>query len=144
MEKEVQGYLFSTDKLLLDQKRIHEFLSQESYWSKNIPYQKVADAIKGSDCFGVYKDRTQVGFARVITDHATFAYMADVFVLPQHRGKGISKQLVKFILEYPAYQGVRRFMLATLDAHGLYAQFGFQPLSTPDRFMELKPFESYS
>lgn len=136
-------FLISTAKSKLDIETIHKFLVQ-SYWSPNIPREIVARAIENSFCFGIYsgtssrtshKER-QIGFARVITDFATYAYLADVFVLEENRGQGLSKWLMQCIVEHPALQGFRRFTLATKDAHGLYAQFGFTPLQSPDRYME--------
>lgn len=128
----------STEKSLLDIPLIHRFLSEESYWAKGISRELVERAIENSFCFGVYSGDKQVGFARVMTDFVTFAYLADVFVLPEFRGKGISKELINFIKSYPELQGLRRWLLATVDAHGLYKQFGFTPLSHPERFMEIR------
>lgn len=134
----------STEKARLDVPMIHRFLSEEAYWCKHIPLHIVQRSIDGSLCFGVYLDRQQVGFARIITDYATFAYLADVFVLPQYRGRGLSKQLIAYIMTYPALQGLRRWMLITFDAHGLYKQFGFQPTTeNPQNTMFIKPFEAY-
>ncbi|WP_229375956.1 GNAT family N-acetyltransferase [Fibrella aquatilis] len=134
----------STDKARLDVAMVHRFLSKEAYWSKNIPLDTVQRSIEGSLCFGIYLDNQQVGFARVITDYATFAYLADVFVLPEHRGKGLSKQLIAYIMAYPSLQGLRRWMLITYDAHGLYEQFGFKPTTeNPQNTMFIKPFEAY-
>lgn len=135
--------LYSSDKSLIQENIIHDFLSCESYWAQDIPMSVVLAAIKGSECFGAYVNGKQIAFARVISDKATFGYLADVFVIKEFRGKGISKNLMKLILSYPDFIGLRRFMLATKDAHSLYAQFGFACLSTPQRFMELKPFEKY-
>lgn len=142
-EKTCGTYLFSTDKSKLQVHTVHTYLSQESYWARNIPLSLVEAAIAGSVCFGVYEGPQQVGFARLITDHASFGYLADVFILEPHRGKGLSKELMVFIMDGEAVKKLRRFMLATRDAHGLYAQFGFTPLSEPERFMEIRPFESY-
>ena len=132
-------FLISTDKSKLDIETIHKFLVQ-SYWSPNIPREIVARAIENSFCFGIYfgtpAEEKQIGFARVITDFATYAYLADVLVLEEYRGQGLSKWLMQCIIEHPALQGFRRFTLATKDAHGLYAQFGFTPLQSPDRYME--------
>lgn len=128
-------YTISTDPSQLDLDVIHGYL-QQSYWSPGIPREIVARAIEHSLCFGVYQGTTQIGFARVVTDQATFAYLADVFILEAHRKQGLSKWLVAVILAHPDLQGLRRFMLATLDAHGLYAQFGFKPIALPDRLME--------
>jgi GNAT superfamily N-acetyltransferase len=124
-----------TDKSRLDFDAIHEFLSS-SYWAKGIPRDTVQRAIDHSMCFGVYVAGRQVGFARVITDHATFAYLSDVFVLEAYRGQGLSKLLMNAIVNHPDLQGLRRWTLSTRDAHGLYTQFGFTPLGWPDRFME--------
>ena len=130
------SYEISTDPARLDVTLIHHWLSQESYWSKNIPREIVERAIDGSMNFAVYHDREgQVGFARVITDKATFAYLADVFVLEPHRGKGLSKRLMQTIVDHPDLQGLRRWLLATRDAHSLYAQFGFGPV-VAERLME--------
>lgn len=135
----------STDKQELDVALIHRFLSSEAYWSRDIPRDTVQRAIDGSMCFGGYVDGAgQVAFARVITDGATFAYLADVFVLEDQRGKGYSKQLMQAVMAHPRLQDLRRFMLATWDAHGLYAQFGFQPAARPDRLMEKLDMELYS
>jgi N-acetylglutamate synthase-like GNAT family acetyltransferase len=132
----LSDYEISTDEMRLNLDVIHGFLSN-SYWAKNIPRDLVERSIRNSLCFGIYRDGKQVGFARVISDFATFAYLADVFVLPEHRGKGVSKQLMETILEHRDLQGLRRFFLATLDAHGLYAQFGFEPLDHPERYMSI-------
>ena len=142
-EKIINGFLFSTDKEKLQINYIHHYLSEESYWAKNIPIKIVEKAIEGSLCFGIYDNQQQIGFARVITDNATFGYLADVFIDSNYRGKGLSKQLMAFIVEYPLIKTLRRFMLATKDAHSLYTQFGFNPLKEPARFMETKSFESY-
>jgi GNAT superfamily N-acetyltransferase len=133
----VQGdYLISTDKRLLDFDVIHGFLTT-SYWSPGIPMDIVKQAAAGSLVFGVYLEKKQVGYARLITDRATFAYLADVFIIPAEQGKGLSKWLVETIFKMPGLQGFRRCMLATRDAHGLYAQFGFQPLAHPEFLMEI-------
>jgi GNAT superfamily N-acetyltransferase len=129
-------YELSADKQRLDVATIHEYLTQ-SYWSPGISRAIVERAIEGSLCFGVFLQGNQVGFARVVTDKATFAYLADVFILEPHRGKGLSKQLMQFVFAHADLQGLRRFMLATKDAHGLYKQFGFTELSHPANLMEL-------
>lgn len=136
-------YLFSTDKKQLQVAYIHHYLSQESYWAKKIPLEILERSIEGSFCFGIYIGGQQVGFARVVSDGATFGYLADVFVDEDHRGKGLSKMLVSFILEDENLQSLRRWMLGTLDAHGLYQQFGFTALSEPGRFMELRKIDRY-
>jgi GNAT superfamily N-acetyltransferase len=130
------AYEISTDPARLDLDAIHAFLTQ-SYWSPGIPRATVARAIANSLCFGVFWQGQQVGFARMVTDKTTFAYLCDVYVLEAHRGHGVSKQLMKQVMEHPDLQGLRRMMLATRDAHGLYAQYGFTALSAPDRIMEI-------
>ncbi len=130
-------YDISTDPSRLQLDAIHAYLTR-SYWSPGIPKDVVARGIAHSLCFGVYQAQAQVGFARVITDRASFAYLADVYVLEEHRGQGLSKRLVAEILAHPDLQGLRRVLLATADAHGLYAQFGFQALAAPDRMMEIR------
>ena len=139
----VSGYSISSNPKEMDLSVIHGYLSS-SYWAKGIPLQVMEKAINNSLCFGVFTNAgEQVGFARMITDYATSAYLADVFVLEKHRGKGISKWLVKTIIEYPDLQGLRRMLLATSDAHGLYQQFGFTPLNSPELFMELHQPDVY-
>lgn len=139
----INGYLFSVDKSKLQIDVIYNYLSKESYWAQNIPMEIVKKSAEGSLCFGVYLNTAQIGYARMITDKATFSYLADVFILDPHKGKGLSKQLMKFIMEHPDLQGLRRMALATRDAHDLYKQFGFTALSAPDRMMEIKFFDSY-
>ncbi|MEO6541446.1 MAG: GNAT family N-acetyltransferase [Ferruginibacter sp.] len=140
-------FMISTDKRKLDIQFIKNYLCNESYWAKNIPVATVKKSIEGSFCFGLYvhekENISQVGFARVITDHATFAYLADVFIIEKFRGKGLSKWMMGAIMDHPELQGLRRWLLATRDAHGLYAQFGFLPLDKPERIMGFKPFEEY-
>lgn len=143
MERKRDGYTLSTDKSLLDVDAIHHFLSTESYWAKHIPRALVERAIDHSICFGLYNGRAQVGFARVITDQATFGYLADVYVLDDHRGRGLSKWMMEEIMAHPDLQGLRRFMLATLDAHGLYARFGFTPVEKPERLMQINQVDPY-
>ncbi|SFF28104.1 GNAT family N-acetyltransferase [Spirosoma endophyticum] len=138
-----EAYTISTDKSKLDIDVIHRYLSQEAYWCLNIPLDIVQRSIENSACFGVYQGDNQAGFARVITDFATFGYLADVFILPEHRGLGLSKQLMTFIIAYPPLQRLRRIMLVTRDAHGLYEQFGFQPIDSPENTMFIKAFTSY-
>ena len=133
----VNTYEISTDPSRLQLDPIHAYLTR-SYWSPGIPKDVVARAIANSMCFGIYLGDVQVGFARVVTDKSSFAYLADVYVLEEHRGQGLSKRLVETIQAHPDLQGLRRFLLATRDAHGLYAQFGFKPLAAPERVMELR------
>ena len=133
----VKGYRISSKLEEMNLAVVHQFISN-SYWSKNIPIEIFEKALSNSLCFGIFSsDDSQVGFARMITDKATYAYLADVFVLDQHRGQGLSKFLIKEILAHPELQGLRRIVLATRDAHGLYEQFGFKALATPTIFMEV-------
>jgi len=133
----VNTYEISTDPSRLQLDAIHAYLTR-SYWSPGIPREVVARAIANSLCFGVYLGDTQVGFARVVTDKASFAYLADVYVLEEHRGQALSKRLVEQVLSHPELQGMRRFLLATRDAHGLYARFGFKAPANPDNLMEIR------
>jgi GNAT superfamily N-acetyltransferase len=126
----------SDDKTRLDRDAIHRFLSEHAYWSRGIGRATVDRAIDGSLCFGAYRDLTQVGFARVVTDTATFAYLCDVFVLPPWRGQGAARGILEAVDRHPALQGLRRFLLFTADMHPLYAKFGFTPLARPERGME--------
>ena len=141
--KQIGDYTYSTDKRNLDLDYIHHFLSKESYWAKNIPIDIVRKSIEGSFCFGIYDGHQQIGFARVITDYSTFGYLADVFVDEKYRGKGLSKNLMQFIMDNEIIKGLRRFMLATLDAHELYEQYGFMKLEGDKRLMGIKFFEEY-
>jgi len=141
----VEGYRISSEYTDMDLSVIHKYISN-SYWAKNIPLETMKKAVQNSLCFGVFTESgDQIGFARMVTDSATFAYLADVFILDEHRGKGLSKRLMQQILAHPQLQGLRRMALATRDAHGLYEQFGFKVLASPDTFMELhqpKVYES--
>jgi GNAT superfamily N-acetyltransferase len=130
------GYKISTDRSLLDVQLIHNFLTN-SYWAKDIPQSFVEKSIENSLCFGIYEGKQQVGFARVISDFATFAYLADVFILEEYRGKGLSKALMEFIFKHPDLQNLRRWMLVTRDAHGVYRKFGFRNVQNPESYMEL-------
>ena len=135
--EQIAGYEISTDAHRLNLDVIHGFLAEESYWSRGIPRSIVERAIENSLCFGVYHGATQIGFARVVTDRSTFALLADVFILEAHRGKGLSKWLMRCVVAHQDLQGLRRFLLLTSDAHGLYRQFGFEPIGSPQRFMEI-------
>lgn len=135
-------YEISTDRSRLDIALIHDFL-RSSYWAQRIPRAVVERSIRHSLCFGGYLGGRQLAFARVISDFATIAHVADVFVVPEHRGRGIAKLLMRAILDHPELQGLRRFLLATRDTHGLYAQFGFQPLPHPEQFMTLRKIDVY-
>jgi GNAT superfamily N-acetyltransferase len=136
-------YEVSTDRRRLDTALIHRFLSS-TYWARDIPPKIVERSIKNSLCFGVYAQGRQVGFARVITDYATFGYVADVFVLPEYRRRGLAKMLMRAILDHPELRGLRRLLLATRDAHKLYAPFGFKPLANPEHFMTVHRPEIYT
>jgi len=136
-EYKKESFLISTSKQKLKPSTIHKFLT-ESYWSKGISIEKVNRSIKNSLCFGVYCGKLQIGFARVITDYTLFAYLADVFILPEYRGRGLSKWLMKCIVEHPDLKQIRTIMLATRDAHGLYKKFGFEPLEEPEKYMKKK------
>lgn len=129
-------YLISTDRDRLDIALIHDFLSRQTYWAKGRSVEVVKRSIDNSLPFGLFKDNQQIGFARVVTDYATFAWLADVFVLDEFRGRGLAKWLMDVILSHPELQGFRRWVLATKDAHGLYRNFGFNELKKPDRWME--------
>jgi len=125
----------STDPNRLDVDLIHRWLSEESYWAGGVSREIVARAIDNSLCFGVYLEGRQVGLARVVTDRATFAWLDDVFILDSYRGRGYGKALIAAVVAHPELRGLRRLLLATRDAHGLYAQYGFTPVA-PERFME--------
>jgi GNAT superfamily N-acetyltransferase len=129
-------YSISTDPWRLDIDAIHAYLTR-SYWAKGISKELVSKALQNSLCLGLYAGAAQIGFARVITDKATFAYLSDVYVLEEHRGRGLGKWLMSVIVAHPDLQGLRRFSLATRDAQGLYRQFGFVPLAHPERHMEI-------
>jgi GNAT superfamily N-acetyltransferase len=130
-------FLISTDRALLDVAAAYDFLARHSYWAAGIPLDVLQRAIAGSLCFGLFDGGRQVGFARAVTDGATFAYLGDVYVLESHRGRGLSKWLMEGVLAHPALQGLRRVVLVTRDAHGLYDRFGFTPLADPRRYMEI-------
>lgn len=136
VDRTFDGYVISTDRAQLDIALIQRFLANDSYWAQGIPRAVVEQAVRHSLCFGVYTPHGQVGFARVVTDYATYGYIMDVFVLPEHRGKGLSKRLMECIMTHPELQGFRRWQLGTRDAHGLYAQFGFATPVHPERSME--------
>lgn len=136
-------YEITTDASRLDVDLIHRFLAG-SYWAQNIPREVVERSIRHSLCFAAFCDCQQVGFARVVTDFATIAYIADVFVVPEHRNRGVAKRLMRAILAHPELQGLRRLLLATRDAHELYAQFGFKSLAHPEHFMSVHRPEAYT
>ena len=128
------SYSVSTDREKLDLPLIHEFLSTQAYWCLNIPFETFRRSVENSLCFGVYQGDSQVGFARIISDYATVAYLGDVFILPEHRGKGLSKLLIGDIMTHPSLQGLRRWVLLTRDAHALYRQFDWRPIANPDMY----------
>ncbi|RSK51103.1 GNAT family N-acetyltransferase [Hymenobacter rigui] len=137
-------FTISTDPARLDVAVIHRYLTEDSYWACGIPLETVQRAIANSLNFGVYApDGRQAGFARVVTDRATFAWLCDVFILPEFRGQGLSKQLMQTVWSHPDLQNQRRHLLATLDAHGLYRQFGFQELAAPERYLEVRRANPY-
>lgn len=137
------GIEIDCNKARLDIDLIHEFLSTSSYWAQNRSRAQTDIAIENSICFGVYLGSRQIGFARVVTDRATFAYVGDVFIINEFRGRGIGKYLLEKILAHRVLQGLRRWILATRDAHGLYRQFGFSELIHPERWMELPASDAY-
>jgi GNAT superfamily N-acetyltransferase len=135
-ERHVGPYTISDDPARLDLHAIHAYLSR-AYWSAGIPFEVVVRAVRGSLCIGAYgRAGAQVGLARFISDYATFCYVSDVYVLESHRGQGLSKAMLGMAMDHPLLQGLRRWSLATADAHGLYGQFGFAPVAQPERHME--------
>jgi GNAT superfamily N-acetyltransferase len=136
-------FLISTDPSLLDLPLIHDFLSNRSYWAAGRPPEVVRRSVDNSLCFGLYERGRQAGLARVVTDRATFAWLCDVFVLEGYRGRGLSKWLIECVMAHPALRGLRRFLLGTRDAHGLYERYGFTPLDEPGRFMEVSRPDVY-
>ena len=130
-------FRISTSQELLDINFIHQYLSKDSYWARHIPRETVEKAIQGSLCFGIYHEQEQTGFSRVITDFATLAYLADLFVVEKFRRQGLSKWLLDCMQLHSALQDLRRWMLATRDAHGLYQRYGFKKLQSPENIMEL-------
>ncbi len=137
IEYEKGHFVISTDKDRLDLPAIHNFLSTQAYWALNRPIEMVKTSIENSICFGVYEDSKQIGFARVVTDYATFAWLCDVFILPEYRSLGLGKWLVECIVTHPQLASLRRIVLATRDAHELYRKYGsFTTLRTPERWME--------
>jgi len=137
------GFCISTHKAKLDLEAVHQFLSTQSYWSLHIPFEKVAKAAANSLCFGLYFNEQQIGYARIISDYSTFAYLADVYVLPEFRGRNLSKWLMQTIMAHPELQGLRRWLLLTKDAHGLYKQYGWQTIAHPEKCMEIHHQDVY-
>lgn len=140
---DTQAFDISTDRDRLDVELIHRFLSEESYWAQNRTLEQTRTAIQNSLCFGAYSGGRQVAFGRVVTDFATFAYVGDVFVLEEFRGQGLGKALMQAMISHPDLQGLRRWVLATRDAHTLYEGFGFHSLKFPERWMERPAPDAY-
>jgi GNAT superfamily N-acetyltransferase len=136
-EESKDGFLISTDKFKLNIASVHNYLSNHSYWATGISFEIVEKSIENSVCFGLYQNGKQIGFARVVTDKATFAYLGDVYILEEYRSKGLSKWLMECVLKHPELQGFRRWMLPTRDAQELYRKFGFKEFHAPERCMEL-------
>lgn len=136
-------FTISTDKTRLDIPVIHTYLSEDAYWSRAIPREVVERGIENSLCFGLYQGEVQAGFARVISDYASFAYLCDVFILEPYRAQGLGKWLMSCIVSHPALQGLRNFLLFTKDAHGLYAKYGFTLVANPERIMVKRDPEIY-
>ena len=130
-------FTITTDQKDFDFEMLFQYLSKESYWAERIPMSVLKKAVSNSMSFALFFKKEQIGFARVITDYSTFGYLADVFIIHEYRGQGLSRWLMDYILAHPELQGFRRWLLATRDAHGLYAKYGFTPLSKPDRMMEI-------
>lgn len=139
-----EEYCISTEKSKLDLRAVHQFLSTEAYWCLNIPLSTVQQAAAHSLTFGVYHHEQQIGYARVISDYTTIAYLGDVYILPEHRGRGLSKWLMETIMNHTNLQGLRRWILLTADAHGLYRQFGFTDIASPERWMEIHQKNPYT
>jgi GNAT superfamily N-acetyltransferase len=138
VEKAVGEHLISTDRTRLDLDAIHTYLSERSYWARGRSFDQISRAIENSVPFGLYHDGRQVGFARIVSDWATFAWLADVYVLPEHRGRGLGKALMEAVMEHASVHGLPRVMLATEDAHGLYERYGFEGLDRAERFMAIE------
>lgn len=130
-------FTISTDKSKLDLTVIHDYLANQSYWSKNIPKERIRKSIANALCFGIYYKDTQIGYAKVVSDFSTMAYLGDVFVLEDYRGQGLSKWLMETIMSHPELTGLRRWILLTSDAHELYKKFGWQPIASPEKWMEI-------
>ena len=138
-----KGFQISTERDLLNFDTIYRYLNEDSYWAKGLAPERLKTAIENSLCFGVYHQNQQAGFARVVTDWATFAYICDVFILDEYRSLGLSKWLIQTIVGYPEFKGIRRWSLATSDAQGLYSQFGFTQITRPENWMEIfAPYQS--
>ena len=143
MESKKDEFLITTEKAQLDVDAIQSFLENDSYWAQNRTLEQTKTAIENSMCFGIYHRERQIGFARVVSDCATFAYIGDVYILDEFRGRGLSKWLMEVIVTHPDLQNLRRWVLATRDAHGLYEKYDFAPLRFPDRWMERTAPDAY-
>ncbi|WP_177735659.1 GNAT family N-acetyltransferase [Flavobacterium inviolabile] len=130
-------FTISTDKSKLDLTVIHDYLANESYWSKNIPKERIRKSIANALCFGIYYKDKQIGYAKVVSDFSTMAYLGDVFVLEDYRRQGLSKWLMETIMSHPELIGLRRWILLTSDAHELYKKFGWQPIASPEKWIEI-------
>ncbi len=139
-----EGYCITTDPRRVEVDVVHGFLSQESSWARGIPRETVQRSVENAVCFTLLENGRQIGFARVISDRATVAYVGDVFVLPQYRGRGLSKWLMECVMSHPELQHLRRWILLTGDAHGLYRKFGFRSLLKPERYMEIHDPDVYT
>lgn len=138
-----KAYLITTDKNLMQVAAIHKWLSEQSYWVKGIPFDAVKNGFDNSFCVGILKDGVQVGYARLISDYSTIAYLADVYVEEKHRGQGLSKKMIEVLLELDWVKGLRKILLGTLDAHSLYTRYGFEPLGEISRWMEISRPDIY-
>lgn len=139
-----KGFIITTNKNQFFKEQIHQWLSQESYWAKNIPIEKVYNSINHSFCIGIIREQQQIGFARLVTDYTTFGYLADVYIVEEHRGKGLSKKMLETLMELYWVKGLRRIMLATFDAHELYTPLGFCQPKFPTRLMEIVHTDMYN
>ena len=137
-------YVITTDKSMMDVKMIHKFLANESYWSKNIPLERVKKAIENSLNFGIFYKEKQIGFARVISDFSTIAYLGDLFILKEYRGQGLARLLLEQVMNYPELKGLRRWILLTKEAHDLYQQYGWAMVARPESWMEIHDPQVYS
>jgi len=137
IELTFNDYLITTDKTKMDIVAIHDYLSKYAYWSKNIPIEKVRTSMENSLNFALFHNKHQIGFARVISDFSTIAYLGDVYILDKYQGQGLSKKLMETIMSHPRLQGLRRWILLTSTAHGLYEKYGFTQLKRPEVYMEL-------
>jgi len=143
-ERRRDGFTITTDPKLFDIDAIHEFLSEKAYWCLGVPRPVLENAIDRSLCFGLLEGRRQIGFARMVTDRATFAWLCDVYVIESHRGRGLGDWLIATVLEHPDLQGLRRMVLATRDAHALYRRNGFEALPMPERWMAISKPDIYA